>query len=50
MTINSKAMDELMISHNLHYVKEIGIPMLDIDENLNLKKKMSPYSNLTKKN
>ena len=39
MTINSKAMDELMISHNLHYVKEIGIPMLDIDENLNLKKK-----------
>ena len=49
MTINSKAMDELMISHNLHYVKEIGIPMLDIDENLNLKKKMSPYSNLTKK-
>lgn len=39
ITINSKAMDESMISHNLHYVNEIGIPMLNIDEKLNLDKK-----------
>ena len=39
MTINSKAMDENQISHNLHYVNEINIPMLNIDQKLSFEKK-----------
>ncbi|MDA7781417.1 hypothetical protein N8938_05295 [Candidatus Pelagibacter sp.] len=43
MTIDSKAMDENQISHNLHYVKEIDIPMLNIDQKLSFKKKESLF-------
>ena len=44
MTINSKAMDENQISHNLHDVKEVNIPMLDIDRIIFDFKKIGPLS------
>lgn len=49
MTINSKAMDENQFSHNLHYVKEIKIPMLDIDQKHNFKKENEPPFKFDKK-
>ena len=49
MTINSKAMEENQFSHNLHYVKEIKIPMLDIDQKHNFKKENEPPFKFDKK-
>ena len=39
ITIRSRGLDENQMSHNLHYVNEIKIPMLDIDKTLNFDKK-----------
>ncbi len=50
VTIKSKALDENQMSHNLHYVKEIKIPMLDIDKKLNFDKKTISKFKYNKKN
>ena len=39
ITIDSKALDLNQRKHNKHYVNEIGVPLLDIDENLTFDQK-----------